>query len=111
MYHSSNAFKFFDNDIRLVTKVNLNCPGQLLLSFLVKHSSDLNQLLISYKVPIIFIWASIFGGKFGKVTIQTILDYILKFREQNSKLKSDKIDRKFKEKEIEEKNFDIELKK
>lgn len=111
MYHVSNTFKFFDNDIRLVTKVNLNCPGQLLLSFLVKHSGDLNQLLISYKTPIIFIWASIVGGKFGKITIQTILDYILKFREQNSKLKSEKIDRDFKKKEIEEKTFDIELKK
>ena len=107
MYNASMISRAFDDNVKTSTKVNLNSAGQLILNFFQQHGKEINDFLQQYKTPITLIWISIFGGTFGKTTVNSILDHIMKFREQNSNLKDAELERELKKIQIEKEKLNL----
>ncbi len=83
---------------KLDGKMNINSPGDILLT-LKDYASNAVIFLDSNKLLILAIWFAITGGKIkilgNEYSPNSLLEYILKFREQNNKFKNDELRREF----------------
>lgn len=107
MYNSVEVISSIKNN-SVSTKINLNSPGDLILSIIQNGGSNIIEFLNSYKLIIGIIWISIIGGKFAGFEVSSILDWIIKFRESNSKLKNEELDRELKQLDGELKQLEIQ---
>lgn len=99
IYNSTEIISIIENN-SVSTKINLNSPGDLVLSVIQNGGTDIIELFNSYKFIAGLIWLGVVGGKFGCFEINSVLDWIIKIRESNSKLKNEKLERELKQLKI-----------
>ncbi|KYH35816.1 hypothetical protein CLTEP_02090 [Clostridium tepidiprofundi DSM 19306] len=108
IYNSSSLINSFDEGMHVTARVNLNSPGNVILT-IQNITNETVNILASHKtlLAIAFIWMLITGGELGPIKFNSLLELIMKFREQNSKLKSDKLDRELKQIQIKKENIEL----
>lgn len=103
---------------KLNGKMNINSPGDILLT-LQNCANSIFDFITSNKLMFIVIWISINGGSIKlpggfELSLNSLLEMIYKFREQNNKFKNDKLNRSFLEKKIDilsDKSNDLHINK
>lgn len=98
-----------DNNLFVSAKANLNSPGDIVL-ILQNLATTSVDILSNHKlfVAIIMIWIGIFGGKFGPIEFKSVVELVLKWKTDNSKLESDKLERDLKNIQIEKERLALE---
>ncbi|MBU5268872.1 hypothetical protein [Clostridium cochlearium] len=102
IYNASSLITTEDEDLQVFTKINLNSPGDIILT-ITQKISDIAVVLKNNLFWIFLLWGAVSGVKIGPIQLNSIPETIIKIRESNSKLKNDKKNREFKSLEIEEK--------
>lgn len=111
IYNTSSLINKLYSNIKVSTKVNLNSPGDVIL-VLQQYGGSTLELIKSHTflLVIVSIWFGITGGQVGPVKFNSAAELIMKFREHNLKMKSDKLDIKKKEMEVLQLNHIEEIK-
>lgn len=84
---------------KLDGKMNINSPGDIILT-LKNCANNIFEFLVANKMLFIVIWLSLVGGSIKlpigfEFSTGSLLDFILKYREQNNHFKNDELNREF----------------
>lgn len=101
-------------DIRqLDGKLNINSPGDIGFA-LVDCANSIKEFLNSNKMLFLILWISISGGSLKipgfEIKLESVLEKILKFREQNNNIKNDKLEREILKEKLEREKLEKEVK-
>lgn len=105
--NSTKILSLLDDNIKVLTRSNVNCPGELIL--VVKACDNIIANLASPKLywKILLIWFAIGNGKIGKFEFPSLPNIIMELGEHNSKMESEKLDRELKKKQIEKEDIEV----
>lgn len=108
IHSSSKLLSLSDDNIKIFTRSNLNCPGELVL--IVQECNNIINAIASPELfwKILLIWIAIGNGKIGGFEFPSLPNIIMNLREHNSKMENDKLDRELKEKQIKKEEIQIE---
>lgn len=77
IYNSAAIAETLLKDQTLTVKANINSPGDIVFSFANVVMENITQ----NKLYIALLWISIWGGSFGPISINSLVDHIIKIRE------------------------------
>lgn len=110
MHYTTELLTINSNDVKVYTKVNVNSPGDTLMTIVNEAGEWINYLQANW-FYIFILWGAISGIKIGPLDLKSIPEVIIRINSHLREKKSIELDNEMKSLEIDSKRMDNELKK
>lgn len=92
MYNLSEILENIEEEDKITSKVNINSPGDIATTIETGCNSVMDFINGNGWVFVLG-WLAVFGGKIPGIEFNSIVDVVMRLRDQNSKLKFEELDR------------------